>query len=429
MSRRIAVVLPNWIGDAVMATPCLRALRRHFGPDARLMGLGPDAVCAVLAGNRRLDDLITLPAARTYPFERSLKTLVRLRRTGADAVVLLTNDIVIAGLARLAGIAERIGYDRRGRRALLTRPLEPPRDGNRLTPVPAVDYYLALADTLGCPPESPVLELETGAADEAAADGLWAELGLDRQKATVVLNNSAGQGMAKLWTEESMAALARRLWRERGLVVLVLAAPGREDSARRIVELAESAGVVSNAAAPPSLGLAKAIVRRARLLISTDSGPRHFAPAFGVPVVTLYGPTDPRWTDLRTPLDLGLQQPVPCGPCQKTVCPLSHHRCMTELTVDRVWQAVEQQLERFSHEDRPGSGQLRPLARRPRILCRSLGQLAFPARPRGACGGRGRFRSSRRDPPAQGRGQRRRCARSRSGPGRSRRSASPRSHP
>jgi heptosyltransferase-2 len=345
---RIAIVLPNWIGDAVMATPCLRALRRHFGPDARLTGFGPASVCALLAGHPHLDELIALPGKSRRPFERSLKTLARLRRARADIAVLLTNGLPIALLALLAGIPQRVGYDRRGRGPLLTRRLQPPRDGGRLTPIPAVDYYLRLAEALGCAPEPPALELATSAADEAAADELWRELGLGPGERPVVLNNSAGQGSAKLWPEESMAALAGRLARERGLPVLVLASPGREDAARRIVARAGGGRVVSNAHRPPTLGLAKAIIRRARLLVSTDSGPRHFAPAFGVPVVTLYGPTDPRWTDLHTPLDLGLQQAVPCGPCQKQICPEGHHRCMRELAVDRVWQAVETQLDRFA---------------------------------------------------------------------------------
>ena len=93
-----------------------------------------------------------------------------------------------------------------------------------------------------------------------------------------------------------------------------------------------------------SLGLSKACVRRADLLVTTDSGPRHFAHAFDRPVVTLFGPTHIAWTETYHPRAVHLQKQVDCGPCQRRVCPLDH-RCMKQLTPDEVFVAAEGLLQ------------------------------------------------------------------------------------
>ena len=89
-------------------------------------------------------------------------------------------------------------------------------------------------------------------------------------------------------------------------------------------------------------------MERSALLVTTDSGPRHFAAAFGVPVVSLFGPTHIAWTRTHHPSAIHLQQPVPCGPCQRPVCPEGHHRCMTELTPSAVFAAASRLLGRSS---------------------------------------------------------------------------------
>ena len=114
-----------------------------------------------------------------------------------------------------------------------------------------------------------------------------------------------------------------------------------------IVAAAGAPGVRSLADVPLSLGLTKACVRRADLLVTTDSGPRHFAAAFGTPVVTLFGPTHIAWTETYYPKAVHLQKKVECGPCQLRVCPLDH-RCMTLLTPDEVFAAAERTCSRAS---------------------------------------------------------------------------------
>ena len=122
--------------------------------------------------------------------------------------------------------------------------------------------------------------------------------------------------------------------------MLVVCGPSEREPAKEIVRLADHPDVMSLAEETLRVGLTKASVKRSALLITTDSGPRHFAGAFGVPVVSLFGPTHIAWTRTYHPKALHLQQPVPCGPCQKPVCPLGHHRCMNELTPEAVFRAA-----------------------------------------------------------------------------------------
>jgi heptosyltransferase-2 len=134
--------------------------------------------------------------------------------------------------------------------------------------------------------------------------------------------------------------------------VAVLCGPAERQTARQIAAEAARPGVVSLGERGLSLGLTKAAVRRLALLVTTDSGPRHFAAAFGVPVVTLFGPTHIGWTETYFAQAVHLQKQLPCGPCQQRVCPLGHHRCMTDLLPAEVAGVAEHLLRTFTDEPR-----------------------------------------------------------------------------
>jgi lipopolysaccharide heptosyltransferase II len=340
---RIGVFIPNWIGDAAMCTPTLRALRQTFA-DARIVGLMRPYVADVLAGTPWLDEQIAFDQRSSDPDKRAWAVLRRLRRARFDTMVLLTNSFRTALLAWASGAAARVGYVRYGRGPFLTHKLYCPRLGRRRLPSPVIDAYLQLAYALGCEPQPHRLELATLPADEAAADAVWEKWNLPPGDQVVVLNSSGAYGSAKLWPQESFAQLARRIATTKGLAVLVTCGPAERDLARAIVAAADHPRVVSLADEPSSIGLTKACIRRSRLMVTTDSGPRFFAVAFGVPVISLFGPTDPAWTRTHYERETCVQHAVPCGPCSRRVCPLGHHDCMRLLTVDRVLAAVAAQL-------------------------------------------------------------------------------------
>ncbi len=346
MTETIAVFCPNLVGDTVMATPAIRAIRAA-NPEARLLGVIRPQIAATLHGTTWFDDLILLDAKSKERAFRAAAVRKRLRAEGADLAVLFPNSFRSAMIAWSAGIRRRIGYARGGRGFLLTDRLVVPRDAEKhRLPVPAVEYYLAIVRALGYRVGSNRLELATTADDEGAADAAWQRLGLDRDRPVVCLNNGGAFGPAKSWPEESFATLARRLVDELRVQVLVVCGPSERASASTVVAKAERPEVVSLAELPLSLGLTKACVRRSTLMITTDSGPRHFAAAFGVPVISLFGPTHIAWTRTNHPHAVHLFHPVPCGPCQKPVCPLGHQKCMTEITPESVFHAAERMLGR-----------------------------------------------------------------------------------
>ena len=345
---KIGIFLPNWIGDTAMSTPTLRALRTRFGPRAEMVGVLRPYVSEVLAGADLLHDQIFFHPRATVPSQRPLAVARELRRRKLDMVVLLTNSFRSAAMARFSGAPVRAGFVRNGRGLLLTHKLYFPRLGLRRLPVSAMDNYLQIAYVLGCEPQLPRVELATLPYDEAAADAVWSKCHLPHGRQVVVLNSGGAYGSTKLWPSEHFASLARRIVDELKLAVLVTCGPAEREIARRIVRQADHPRVVSLADESVSIGLTKACVRRSRLLVTTDSGPRFFAVAFGVPLVTLFGPTHQGWSQTHDPNEICLQRDMPCGPCGRRTCPLGHHDCMRSLGVDTVYRAVVAQLARQS---------------------------------------------------------------------------------
>jgi heptosyltransferase-2 len=343
---KIVVFCPNLIGDTVMATPAFRALRQGF-PGATIVGVIKPHVAPVLDGLPFFDRLVGFDPKAKDPHARTYRVVRALRAERPDLAVLFPNSFRSGLLAWLSGARRRAGYARGGRGVLLTDRLVEPRDrhGKRV-PNPIVEYYLEIPRRLGCPVDSLRTELATTADDEAAADRAWTDLGLRGDAPVVCLNTGGAFGPAKNWPVAHFAALARRLADEDGLRVLVICGPGERANAEAIVDQAAHPRVVSLAGRPLSIGLSKACVRRSALLITTDSGPRHFAAPFRVPALSLFGPTHIAWTRMHDPLAVHLFQPVPCGPCQKPVCPLGHHRCMRELSPEAVYRAALRMLSR-----------------------------------------------------------------------------------
>ncbi len=346
----ILVFCPNLVGDTVMATPALRALRKGF-PAARMVAVVKPNVAPTLDGAPWFDDRIGFDPRSSHPDAQTAAVLRRLRGEKADLALLFPNSFRSAFLAWRAGAKRRVGYARGGRGWLLTDRLLPLRDDQgKFKPSPIVDYYREIPRRIGCADDGPKVELYTTHADENAADRAWERLGLPSSRPVVCLNTGGAFGPAKSWPEEHFANLARRLVDEAGVAVLVVCGPGERDAARSIVAQAGRPGVVSLADEPQGIGLTKACIRRSALLITTDSGPRHFAVGFDVPVITLFGPTHISWTLTYHPKSLHFHHPVPCGPCQRPTCPEHHHRCLRDLGPDPVYREAVRMLNQRDFE-------------------------------------------------------------------------------
>lgn len=339
----IGIVLPNWIGDVVMATPALRAVRERFA-DAHLVGIMRPYVGEVLAGTTWLDEQVVYSIKKRPRSLQVWRAGRALRKHQFDQVLLFTNSLSTGAMAWLSGAPERIGFAENLRGWMLTKRLIAPREHGRKLPRSAVDQYLEIAAAAGAPSNDPHVELALTAHEEALASDVWRKLNLRDAERVVVLNTGGAYGAAKSWPTEHFSLLAKRIVRKYNAAVLVICGPAERAAAAEIVRLADEPRVVSLADFPASIGLSKGCLAAADLVISTDSGPRHIAAGLDVPTITLFGPTDPRWSENYQAAAITLQEPVPCGPCGKRVCPLKHHRCMVDLHVDRVFAAVEDRL-------------------------------------------------------------------------------------
>jgi heptosyltransferase-2 len=147
---RIAVFLPNWIGDVVMATPAVRALRKLAGPEGKLIGLMRPYVAEVLEGNEWLDSQILYRKPTNLLRVAASEVYQELQAARLDCVVLFTNSMRTAWIAWRSGAAMRIGYAGEGRSWLLTKRLPPLRANADGTQVSTIDGYLRLAEAAGC---------------------------------------------------------------------------------------------------------------------------------------------------------------------------------------------------------------------------------------------------------------------------------------
>jgi len=298
--RRLLVICPSWVGDAVMATPALALLRREL-PGALIGAMVRPGIDELLAGTGDVDEFhVARPSGVMGPKHAAAK----VRPMRYDTALLLTNSFSTALITRLAGIPRRVGYDRDLRGLLLTHRLRAPtRPDGSWAPVPAVDYYLraaweGLLGRIDPIPSGICMRLVVSKTEQEGADLVLTRAGVRPGTGFVVLN-PGGNNTAKRWPPERFASVGDHLTSVHGLAVLINGSPAEAPLCRSIADQMKSRAEVL-----PELGITlgslKGVVSRASLMVTNDTGPRHLAAAFGVPLVTLFGPTDHRWTTIPT---------------------------------------------------------------------------------------------------------------------------------
>jgi lipopolysaccharide heptosyltransferase II len=326
--RKILVRATNWVGDAVMSLPALRALHEKF----------PFAEISILAKPWVADLYGREPFChRVIPY--TPKTLTEkwqaaraLRSENFDCAILLQNAFEAAAIAYLAGIPERIGYARDGRSPLLTRAIPVPRKGE----IPRHErfYYLELlhrAGILDSLPDNDCIRLDGAPQSRAAGFARFNQLGMG---ATLVgISPGAAYGTAKRWLPERFAESAATVAKELGASVAIF---GSKDERAWCAAIAAAIPVqVHNFAGETTLAEYIDLAAACRVYLTNDSGGMHVASALGVPTVAIFGATDDATTGPTGPLARVVREPVECSPCLKRECPIDH-RCMTRVSADRV---------------------------------------------------------------------------------------------
>jgi heptosyltransferase-2 len=329
------VIAPNWIGDAVMSLPVLRALKAN-APHRRLAVLARPGPAAVYRAAGIADDVIAAPGL--------LAAGRAAARGGFAEAWLLPNSFRAALVPWLGRIPDRIGYATDGRGPLLTNPLPlPPRTDHQLRD------YDQLLESRGIEPDRDPPRLPVPADSAARAREALARAGLPADRSLVLLAPGAAFSWTKRWPAQRFGEVGRLLL-EKGLLPAVAIGPGEEG-------LAEAARVAAGGYLP-ALGAdldpvdLAALSARARVVVANDSGPMHLAAAVGTPVVAIFGPTDPgRTGPCGAPFEV-LDRYVFCSPCYLKQCPY-RHECMREIGVEEVLAAALRMSERKASEASP----------------------------------------------------------------------------
>ena len=340
-ARKILVRFPNWVGDVVMATPVLQCLRENY-PHAVIDIQLKARLRQIIEDLPWIDDILEFDKKGIHRgIGGHMKMVKELRNREYELALILPNSFSSALMMKMASIPRRVGYRREGRGWLLSDPISPERDGLRFRPTPMTLYYLRLCQHIGCAVSSIGLTLVVSPSIQEQADALLRRYHVDPQGQIIALNPGASFGSSKLWCIERFSSLAEILTRRYDYSVIVLAGPEEDGIAREVAGTKERVVALPSDEVP--LDILKGIIQRTSLLITNDTGTRHYAVALRRPVIVIMGPTDPRYTGTNLEMSTVLREDVDCGPCHLKVCP-TDLKCMTAISVERVLESVEQIL-------------------------------------------------------------------------------------
>jgi len=337
--KRLLVRSTNWIGDAVMTTPAVRAIRQNFS-DAHISILAKPWVAPVFAHSPHVDEIIIYEANGRHQGITGTVRLARdLRAYRFDAAILLQNAIEAALIAFMAGIPTRIGFDTDARRMLLTHPV---RCTKAIKAIHQTGYYLKVLEGAGLATGPPFLELNLNPADRERAGRRVTDLGIAPNSRLIGLNPSATFGPAKQWFPQRYAALGDRLHRDLAATILIFGGPSDRELGRTISNLMATPAI--DLSGRTSLGEAMALIDRCQAFVTNDSGLMHVAAALNTPLVAIFGSTNFTTTSPYSDTSRIVRVPIECSPCMKPVCPLGHMNCMKRVTVEMVFNAVKDLL-------------------------------------------------------------------------------------
>ncbi len=346
--NRIVVRMPNWLGDVVMATPLVRTLR-EAQPRATIDLIVQRSGAAILDGLTIFDDVIHYDRNGVDSGLGGMwRVAQEVRRRRYDLAVCCPNSFSSALMLRMSGVPRRLGWSYGGRGFLLTDRLQPEMKGHRRKPRPMPQYYLDFARHLGCEILGDHAVMASTPEGDAEAAAYLAERGA-AETPVVGLNVGASFGPSKHWRADRFGEVAAALHRDRGFRPMVLCGPGEEALGKVVEDAIVAAGVptvLRTSSNILSLAGLKGIVKRLALMVTTDTGPRHFGIAFDVPTVCVMGSTSPNMTaqpNTRSEV-VTLTPALECMPCHEKVCPLVHQRCLQDLQAAPVLAAVDRVL-------------------------------------------------------------------------------------
>ena len=353
----------NWIGDAVMTMPALRALRLA-NRSARITLLVKPWVAPLFGKDPNIDEIM-LYSDEYQGIPGRIRLSKKIRGHGFCAALLLQNAFDAAVITSLAGIPDRIGYDRDARGFLLTKAvrLDGPTKG-----LHHIDYYLNLLSKAGLPAAKSMPWIYLQIEERLSARDMLEDL----KRPVVAINPGATYGSSKRWHPERFAGVAMKVIDDLGGSVLILGGPSEAPIAAEICKVLKGAVSYSSyservlsVAGKTHLRQLAALISECDLLVTNDSGPMHIGYAVGTPLVAVFGSTS---ADHTGPVGEGsrvVKKDIECAPCYERTCRRGDLKCMDLITADEVFEAARSSIgyHRAVFFDRDGT------------LCRDAGYL------------------------------------------------------
>lgn len=336
---RILIRATNWVGDAIMALPALRAVRGKH-PGAFIAILARPYVADIYREQNICDELITFESSGRHAALAGRERLAQeLRNRKFDAALLLQNAFEAAWLVWRAGIPQRIGYARDGRGLLLTSAVPVPKRGEM--PAHEKFYYLELlrrAGWIDSLEDESHIKLEVTVTQRVRAAETLLEAGTRPKNLRIAIAAGASYGSAKCWPPERFAEVADRLAAKTHADIILFGTVGEIPVADAIIAAMQEKPI--NLTGRTAVADLPALLSQCHLFIGNDSGAMHVAAAVGLPVVAVFGPTDPLGTAPVTPKFSIVQEKPHCSPCFLRRCPIDH-RCMKAISPNMVYKAAQ----------------------------------------------------------------------------------------
>ncbi len=337
--NRLLIRSTNWIGDAIMTTPAVRAIRKNF-PKAHISILAKPWVAPVFENSPHVDEVLIFDGNGKHKGLGKLRLSLELRPHDFDATILLQNAIEAAIITFFAGIPIRIGYNTDVRTLLLTHSVP---CTSEIKQVHQTEYYQGILKGVGLQPDGDSLDLFTSKKDQERADEILQENNILPETRLVGINPGATFGKAKRWFPERYAQLCCKLQESYGVTTIIFGGPGEEALGDHILNIVGKDCV--NLSGRTSLGEAFALIKRCHAFFTNDSGLMHIAAALDTPQIAIFGSTNHITTSPASSRSHIVRVPMHCSPCLKPDCPKDHHNCMKAVSVDMVYDIAKTLLE------------------------------------------------------------------------------------
>lgn len=343
--KNIVVKMPNWLGDAVMATPVLKDLMTKF-PDAKITAFCQANIAPLLFNNPYLAEVIGYKKPSGWIPKSWIQRINHygviepLQLGNYDLGILMTNSFSSAWWFWRGHVENRIGFADAYRSFLLTEAVEFPENIEKQH---LIQTYKMLLEPLGITPSSTMPELFLSDEDRQFANDFKALNGIGKEDIIVGINPGAAYGTAKCWLPERFREVTEKLLQLPNVFILFF---GDQSGAPVVHTITEGMPArVINMAGKTTLRELMALIGSCTVFLTNDSGPMHIASALNVPNLALFGSTNPEKTGpyLRGKV-LYKGQDLKCSPCYKRVCPIDFP-CMTRITSQDVFEKLKKMLE------------------------------------------------------------------------------------